>query len=239
MKRIVFFLLVALAGSISVIAQDMYQYTPTRAPQYPDSLNRQPILKFAPLALFDPDNTLQVGIEIPLPDPRFSVQQEAGYGHSAFNVYPFQREEYPNRETWRFRTQLRMYYRMNESGAGYFAAEYLFKKNSIQQLKSVGMDCASPGQCAYFQTRNVSLGRFVNAFHLKAGWQYYLAPRMNLDVYFGLGMRNLTVRTLGQENEQLRNNSNSLWFGTDQPGRYGPIGSFTFGFHLGWVLGKL
>ncbi|WP_247234230.1 DUF3575 domain-containing protein [Telluribacter sp. SYSU D00476] len=207
--------------------------------QRPDSLNRQPIIKVTPLTLFDLDNTLQAGIEIPLPNPKYSVQQELGYGHSAFNFFPSEREDYPNKETWRFRTQLRMYYRQNRNGAGYFAAEYLFKKNSIREWRAQGMDCANPWQCAYFENRMVNLGRFLSAYHLKMGWQYILSPRMNLDFYWGLGLRSLTVRNLSVENETLFTDDEPVWFRPDTPGRYGPAPSLSVGFHLGWILGPL
>jgi hypothetical protein len=202
----------------------------------PDSLNRRLVLKVTPLMLFDPDNTLQAGLEVPLRNPRYSFQQEVGYGHAAYALYPTERAE-QNKETWRLRTQLRRYYRQNQNGAGYFALEYLFKKNSLRQWRAVGRDCASPGQCAYFENRQVALGRFVNAWHLKMGWQYLLGDRLNLDLYWGVGVRDLTVRTLSLENEELTRDGDFLWFRTNRPGYYGPVPSLSLGFHLGWFLG--
>jgi hypothetical protein len=202
----------------------------------PDSLNRRLVLKVTPLMLFDPDNTLQAGLEVPLRNPRYSFQQEVGYGHAAYALYPTERAE-QNKETWRLRTQLRRYYRQNQNGAGYFALEYLFKKNNIRQWRSVGMDCGSPGQCAYFENRPVTLGRFVNALHLKMGWQYLIGERLNLDLYWGLGLRNLKVRTMGVADENLVGNDGFVWFGTNRPGNYGPVSSLSLGFHVGWFLG--
>jgi hypothetical protein len=64
-----------------------------------DTLGSVIILKFTPLALFDLDNTVQAGVEVPLRNPAWTEQQELGYGHSAFNLWYAEREEHPLSKT--------------------------------------------------------------------------------------------------------------------------------------------
>ncbi|GHB65201.1 DUF3575 domain-containing protein [Persicitalea jodogahamensis] len=205
----------------------------------PDSLGAIIILKITPLALFDLDNTVQVGLEVPMKNPAWTIQQEAGYGHSAFNLWYGERRQHPDRETWRFRTQIRYYFRQQNQNSPYLAGEYLFKKNSEEKYESVGVDCTNGpfGPCAYFQNRATHLGRFVSAFHVKWGWQFPMGERMTFDTYVGGGIRSLTVRYLSlPENAQINNGRGFFDFRTDRPGRYGPLPSFSAGFHFGWRL---
>jgi hypothetical protein len=96
------------------------------------------ILKITPLALFDIDNTIQGGIELPLHNPAWTMQQEFGYGHSAFNLWQGEREQHPDRETWRFRTQIRYYFLKNNQRSPYIAGEYLLKKTARNCSKPLG-----------------------------------------------------------------------------------------------------
>ncbi|TDB68167.1 DUF3575 domain-containing protein [Arundinibacter roseus] len=207
-----------------------------------DSLSSVIMLKVTPLALFDLDNTVQVGIELPLPNPAWTFQQEMGYGHSAFNLWYSERLENPNRETWRFRSQLRYYFRKRNQQSPYLAAEFLFKKNSREKLESIGMDCTGEffnRQCAYFQNRTTHLGRFVNAFHLKWGWQFYLSERWSMDMYAGAGLRGLKVKYLSPNvDDQPFRDNNFFDVRTDEPGAYGPFPSLSMGLHLSYSLSK-
>ncbi len=206
----------------------------------PNTLGSVIILKITPLALFDLDNTVQIGLEVPLRNPAWTIQQELGYGHSAFNLWYGERIEHPNRETWRSRTQLRYYFRDQNRNSPYLAGEYLFKLNREKKYESVGMECANGqfGPCAYFQNRDTHLGRFVNAFHVKWGWQFPMGKRMTFDTYVGGGIRALNVRYLGLPEDTRRNVNNTDFFDirTNRIGRYGPMGSFSMGFHLGWRI---
>ncbi|GAB2789669.1 hypothetical protein GCM10027275_38310 [Rhabdobacter roseus] len=208
---------------------------PGRAQGSADTLAPGVILKLTPLALFDLDNTIQLGAEVPFGSRRFSFQQELGYGHNAFNFWQSEREEYPNRETWRFRSQLRHYFRKRAPLGGYVAVEYLLKKNSQLDWRSVGRDCSENGGCAYFENRQVHLVRYVNAFHLKFGGQWKLGSRTTLDFYLGGGLRSLNVKRLGIDELVLRRDF--LPIRTNTPGRYGPNPSASLGIHLGYLLG--
>lgn len=206
----------------------------------PDTLGSASYLKITPLALFDIDNTIQVGLELPLPNPAWTMQQEAGYGHSAFNLWQGEREKHPDRETWRFRTQIRYYFLKQNQRSSYLAGEYLFKKNSEERFHAVGMDCAE-GQfgptCAYFRNQETHLGRFVNAFHLKFGGQFPIGKRWMMDLYVGLGIRGLRVRYLSAVANELPF-ENIFDIRTNRPGVYEPSGSLSSGFHLGYRLGE-
>ncbi|WP_373515493.1 hypothetical protein, partial [Persicitalea sp.] len=93
--------------------------------------------------------------------------------------------------------------------------------------------------CAYFENRETHLGRFVNAFHIKWGWQFPIGERMSMDTYVGGGIRALNVKYLGLPNDTSFNGGGGgdfLTFRTDRPGRYEPSPSFSMGFHFGWRL---
>jgi len=222
--------LLAFAGTVS------YAQIPK-----PDTLGSVIILKITPLALFDLDNTVQLGVEVPLKNPAWTLQQELGYGHSAFNLWYNERQRYPDRETWRFRTQIRYYFLKQNRNSPYMAGEYLLKKNSEERYEAVGMDCATDRfggrNCAYFQNRSVHLARFVNAFHLKLGWQFSIGERMSFDTYVGGGIRALRVKYVGLPSNSFFNGRRDfLTFRNDWPGRYGPTPSLSAGFHLGYRL---
>ncbi len=204
----------------------------------PDTLGSVVILKITPLTLFDLDNTLQLGLEVPFRDPAWTFQQEMGYGHSAFNLWYNERENYPDRETWRFRSQLRYYFRKNNQSSPYIAGEYLFKKNSEERTESVGVDCPNGrfGPCAYFQVKERHLFRFVGAFHVKWGWQFKMGNRWYFDTYVGGGIRALQVRYQdGMDRTDFGWRFRSL-FRDSAPGRYGPSPSFSAGVHFGYRL---
>ena len=205
----------------------------------PDTLGSVIILKIAPLALFDLDNTVQAGIEVPLKNPAWTLQQEVGYGHSAFNLWSFERQEHPNRETWRSRSQIRYYFRKRNQKSAYIAGEYLFKKNSETKFESVGYECVGSQfnqQCAYFKNQKTHLGRFVSAFHLKWGGQIVISERWLLDMYLGACIRALNVRYLNKYKPSVGNEFVFFDFRTDVPGRYRPTPSFSFGVNLGYRL---
>src|SRR5919202_6575111 len=68
------------------------------------------VIKFAPLSLFDPDNTIQFGIERRLGN-RHGIQAEFGYGWQGMNLWQnSQNKRYSNREVWRTRAEYRYYF---------------------------------------------------------------------------------------------------------------------------------
>ena len=199
------------------------------------------IIKFLPLGMFDIDNTFQVGLEVPLPNTSFSIQQEAGYGHSLFNVWYQGDNKHPDKNTIKARTQFRFYFFERSRIRSYVAGEYLFKRVVNKDNQWVGQDCIY-GNCAYFENKNVRFGRFVNAVHVKAGWQFYFQNRMTIDVYTGFGLRNIKGRNLTQNAENARLDDDWLIWQGGYRGRNGTYDqvfpSLAFGFQIGVALGK-
>ncbi|CAG4995455.1 hypothetical protein DYBT9275_01642 [Dyadobacter sp. CECT 9275] len=206
----------------------------------PEESRKHIILKVMPLGMFDVDNTFQLGAEIPFPDNRFTVQQEAGYGHSSFNIWYNDADSggRPDKNTIKTRTQLRFYFYQKRFARSYVAGEYLFKRVVNKETRWVGTDCATTGGCSFFEYKEVRFGRFVNALHVKAGWQFYFANRMTMDLYTGLGLRKPTYRTLTPNAENLSPRDNWLWWSGDWADGGEVIPSLAFGFSIGVTLGK-
>ena len=199
------------------------------------------IMKFLPLSLFDVDNTFQAGLEIPFRNRRFSVQQELGYGHSLFNVWYQGEQNHPNKNTIKSRTQFRVYFYERKQMRAYVAGEYLFKRVINKDNQWVGQDCIY-GNCGYFESKSVRFGRFVNAGHMKAGWQFYFTNRITIDVYTGFGVRTIRGRTLTRNAENARLDDNWLiWQGgyrQNNGNYYQLFPSISPGFQIGFALGK-
>jgi hypothetical protein len=197
------------------------------------------IIKFAPLALFDFDNTVQFGVEVPLGKSGMSLQQDLGYGHSSFNIMYGTELDRPQKEIYKSRTQLRYYYMERRRVKAYVAGEVLLKKVIYAENKWVGMECDQPwGNCAFFENKYVKTGRTVGAAHAKLGWQFYFSNRMALDLFTGIGFRHISVKSItpGLDNAQVPRTNR--WFESDIPGTSEFIPSLAMGFHFGIVLGK-
>lgn len=204
-----------------------------------DTLHPKILLKFTPSMLLDPDNTLTLGAEIPL-STRWSVQQEVGWGNAYMNLWG-ERSRYPDKNNWRFRTQLRYYLSKSSSGlsGSYFALEYFRKEIFIRQYQAIGRQCnPATGTCAYFEEGILRTRRRVSALHGKFGYQWLIPDRMTVEIYVGGGFRKLIVTNddpSGQANTNLGRtdffNLRSL-----RPGKYEPIISLSGGFSLGILL---
>ena len=207
--------------------------------QAQDTIRPAVIVKFTPSMLLDPDNTLTLGVEIPL-SSRWSVQQEVGWGNAYMNLWG-ERSRYPDKNNWRFRTQLRYYLSKSSSGlsGSYFALEYFRKEIFIRQYQAIGRQCnPATGTCAYFEEGILGTRRRVSAFHGKFGYQWLIPDRMTVEIYVGGGFRKLIVTNddpSGQTNTNLGRtdffNLRSL-----RPGKYEPIPSISGGFSLGILL---
>ncbi|MVM37497.1 hypothetical protein GO730_07520 [Spirosoma sp. HMF3257] len=68
------------------------------------------VVKFAPLSLIDPSNTIQFGIER-LVGQHQSIQAEFGYGWQGMNLWDVsQRSRYTDMKIWRGRAEWRYYW---------------------------------------------------------------------------------------------------------------------------------
>lgn len=199
-----------------------------------DTLRLPVIIKWTPSMLLDPDNSLTLGVEIPI-SRRGSIQQEIGWGHNQFNAHSYEKEQFPTRQTWRLRSQFRLYIPSFSVGRDkfYLAVEYFRKNVLTERYQSVGRLCnPTTGTCVYFEEITIRSNRRVNAFHGKAGYVFFLSSHFILDLYVGAGIRDLVVTDNSGNN--LPNNTNRLWdWRTTRPGRYGTMPSISAGFHLG------
>lgn len=216
------------------------------AQQMPDTLsgltNRRPhyIIKWAPLSVIELDNTVQFGLEYLLPGP-WSVQQELGYGwFNLNNNADIDGDPYKNREVWRSRTEFRVYLDHNKDVAkprgGYFALEFLYKRVNFEREASIGRECAD-GQCEYFELLDYKILKDVFGYHAKFGGQFIVENRLAIDIYSGIGWRNIFVKSPG-----LSAGENVFGEGSDliniartEPGIYRTI-SLCGGFKLGYLI---
>lgn len=213
-------------------------------------LNHPPrwVLKVAPMALFDLDNTIQVAAERLLVG-RHSLQAEFGYGIQALNLYSYRREEYENFEVWRGRFEWRRYsgrYRLyrnphfSEPPIGrYFAVETFFKQLTVLNNMAVGRDCVD-GNCAYFQRGIYPMYRTVWGAHAKIGRQYVLEMpsdnRFLLDLFIGIGFRYLSPYRFNNSTREDVFRSPDMWFGNTRIRQGGLRPSISLGVKLGYVL---
>ncbi|MFC5408776.1 hypothetical protein ACFPMF_05625 [Larkinella bovis] len=233
--------LLLLVFPLSTLAQSLQ--TDTLRPV----LNHRPrwVIKAAPLALFDIDNTIQAGAEWLL-GRRYSVQAELGYGWRGINLYPDRRDDYEKFEVWRGRAEWRRYsgrYRGFRKPhfavppiGRYFALETFFKQVTTLQTTTIGQECVD-GTCAYFQRGTFPMYRTVWGIHAKFGRQYVLTMpsdnRFLLDFFVGLGFRHLTPYRFSTTSEDVFEFTNTgLWSRHYQ----GILPSATIGIKLGYVL---
>lgn len=221
-------------------------------PLLPDTLTpvmNQParwVVKFAPLALFDPDNTIQFGAERLL-GGKHAVQAEFGYGWQAINLYPYRRDDYDAFEIWRGRLEWRRYsgrYRSSRRPhyatppiGRYFAVETFFKQLTVLETTAVGRECED-GTCAYFERGTFPMYRTVWGAHFKLGRQFVLSMpgenRLLLDFFMGLGFRSIApfrFQNAGND-DVIRSDGFDVW-GFNQKGLRL---SGTLGLKLGYVL---
>ena len=193
------------------------------------------VLKWAPVPLFDFYNTLQLGVEIPFPDPRFSFQQELGYGHSSFNIWYAEREDMPDRHSFRSRSQLRYYLREWNSFRIYFAGEYFIRNSRTYARSYIGGNCEHG--CDYYKETPHATARLAKAVHLKFGFQSWLSPRICMDVYAGPGFRSIRSKSFTTNVPDYYDDG--PWWENSNTRAGQPIPSFAMGFQLGIRLGKI
>ncbi|TDE17246.1 DUF3575 domain-containing protein [Dyadobacter psychrotolerans] len=221
----------------SFVLISLYFSLPGLAQTYVRQNANNVIVKFAPLAMFDIDNTFQAGIEIPI-NTRWTVQQDFGYGHANFNLWYIDRNERPDKTTWKSRTQIRYYFYQKNRFAAYLAGEYLYKRVVTQQTQWVGVDCGTGG-CNYFENKNVKLARLANGMHVKAGWQFYFSNRTTIDLFTGFGLRNRQLRILTPNVDRADFGDDFGIFSNNTPGSSILLPSVAVGFHIGIMLGKI
>lgn len=197
------------------------------------------ILKFVPLAFFDIDNTVQLGVEVPLKDRRFTIHQELGYGHSVFNPWYINWDNELNKQTFRSRSQFRFYFHEWGAGRMYVAVEYLHKRVTAQQQMWAGVNCdGNQAGCDYHELRDVKGSKIINALHTKVGWHFYLGNRITLDLYVGGGLRLKSYNTTPDNVGRVQFGKYGWFDDLDFWEDHVLYPSLTTGFQLGIPLGK-
>ena len=195
LRPMVVLLLASLAAQAQPLRDDPDQST--RAPQV-----RNWVVKFAPLSLFDPDNTVQFGIERLL-GGQHGVQAEFGYGWQGMNLWQnSQNHRYSRREVWRGRLEYRYYVNRASAPIGqYVAVEGFYKQVNALESGTAGIGCQT-GLCQYYQLFTSPVSKYVWGGHVKFGRQFSVLPsdRLLVDVYTGLGFRQRQVGRFGQPN---------------------------------------
>ena len=233
-------LLITLLGSLytSVQAQVL---TPADNGPYPlRYAERDPkwVIKLAPLALFDPDNTIQLGVERLL-GQQHAVQVEFGYGWQGINLWQnSQNRRYSDREVWRGRAEYRYYFNRDATPVGpYVAAEGFYKRVNARESGTTGIGCET-GLCQYYRMFTLPVSKDVWGGHVKIGRQFSISPddRLLIDFYTGLGIRKSNVERFGRPSGVYYYGSAGYsLFDAFSPQTYAVL-SVAYGFKIGYSL---
>ncbi|SDD86708.1 hypothetical protein SAMN04487996_102381 [Dyadobacter soli] len=204
-----------------------------------ESAKRHVIIKYSPLPMYDFDNTIQFGVEIPLGKGNFALQEDLGYGNSSFNLWFDEDDDRPERDIYKSRTHLKWYFLERRRMRAYVGPEVLYKKVVYRQNQWIGRDCQTEfGPCSFFENKDVRQDKNVWAGHARFGWQFITPGRFIFDVFAGVGFRSIHVRsrTAGVADWEVRNMYDN--WETIRAGHSDLRPSMVAGFHLGLVLGK-
>lgn len=203
-----------------------------------ESAKRHVIIKYSPLPMFDLDNTIQFGVEVPLGKGSFALQQDLGYGNATFSAW-YDGDSRPDKQIFKSRTHLRWYFMERRRMRACLGPELLFKKVVYRDSQWAGRDCAGPfGPCSFFQNQNVRVDKNVVAAHARFGWQFITPSRFTFDLFAGLGFRQIfaTSHSPGIPDAEIRRIHDN-WEDLD-PNENELRPSAVLGFHFGIVLGK-
>ncbi len=199
------------------------------------------VIKLAPLAIVDPDNTVQFGAEY-IYDQRHSVQAELGYGWHNFSLYANERD-YRFREVWRSRAEWRTYWKRRGQYrtpfGGYWAVEAFYKQVNNRETNTIGRECQG-GPCAYYQQLDTPITKYVSGSNLKLGFQNRFGSdpddRLLIDLYLGFGLRFRNVKrgVIPPDSDQWYYQSRDL-FGSYERGR-ATLPNMTAGFKIGYAF---
>lgn len=204
-----------------------------------ESTKRHVIIKYSPLPMFDLDNTIQFGVEVPLGKGDFSLQQDLGYGPRRMSAWQYDDDDAPDKQTFKSRTHLRWYFVEKRRMRAYVGPEFLYKKVVYRETQWVGKECDGMyGPCSFYQSRDVRVDKNVVAGHARFGWQFIKPSRFTFDVFTGVGFRHIfnTSHTPGVPSSEVHG-VDDLWEYI-KPNDSDLRPSAVLGFHLGIVLGK-
>lgn len=205
-----------LAGSLTPALAQL-SYAPEADTLRIRSLNRTPrwVVSVAPLALFEIENTIQIGVERLLAG-RHSIFAEFGYGPRRLNMWRSSNyDESGGWETWRGRAEWRIYLGRGQHSSRpphlrfitqkplgrYIAFDLAYKQVNGQETGTIGRDCEG-GPCQYYQRFQSRVVKTVWAGHVKLGHQRMLDlsgdNRLLFDIYIGLGLRQRSLDHYGR-----------------------------------------
>lgn len=228
------------------------------------SMTRPPrwVVSLVPLALLDPENTVQAGFERLL-GGRHSVLGEIGYGPASLNVWRSYSSSFRNGigETWRGRAEWRVYTRRIRSNrrwqpgrvgrtvirkplGNYAALSVFYKQTNASESGRVERGCED-GSCQYFQRFQSRVVKYIGGAHAKVGKQVSLNARAGngrllMDTYIGIGVRYRFVKNYGLPEPEdggryFFNNRNAIF--NDNLFSFAPVRmSATVGFRIGYVF---
>ncbi len=229
-------LLALLLGSASAIQAQRINPDPLYSIHTQEA--RRTVVKFAPLTLFDPDNTIQFGIER-LMGQQHAVQLELGYGFQGMNLWETsQNQRYSDREVWRGRAEWRYYLRKTAQPQGqYVALEGFYKQVNVRERGTIGVGC-STGSCQYYQLFTAPLQKYVWGGHVKFGRQFPLIAhndRLLVDLYLGLGFRRRMTERYQSSGNSYYGSAGYTLFDTFSPTPHALI-SIAYGVKFGWAF---
>ena len=214
-----------------------------------DSLNKAHlILKIAPLTMFDIDNTFEFAAEHRLgKQNRWTLSEQIGYGAGVANVWGESNDFGPSREHYRVKVEARRYdKKASNMAGGYLAYELFYKQVNDKLNRSVGRECEG-GPCAYFESLDYPVSKYVVGATIKVGYQVRLKnedkkkTKFVFDFYVGLGVRRIMIDHK-IDGAATQNNS---WFGNDAFFSFGSFGYAdrayniphgSFGIRLGYLV---
>lgn len=147
------------------------------------------IVKLAPLTLFDPYTPgVSLGLEFQ-PLDAASIQFEYNLPFSALSFFNYNTGKIDHKTT-RYRGEFRYYPgRPDEAAAYYLAAEGFFTAENYRRENSTLLR----NNVLYeFTTSNIS--RTVIGGAIKGGYQFTMGGYLMLDVFAGIGIRNVVLR---------------------------------------------
>lgn len=204
-----------------------------------ETAKRHVIVKYSPLPMFDLDNTVQFGVEIPLGKGEFALQQDLGYGNSSFNGWYKNESRRPDKDIFKSRTHFKWYFMERRRMRAYAGPEVLFKNVVYRENQWVGRECEAPwGPCGFFQNEQVRVDKNVVAGHARFGWQFISPGRFVFDVFTGVGFRQIfaTSHSSGIADSEIRSVYDNWEYISPTKNDFVP--SAVMGFHLGIILGK-
>lgn len=204
-----------------------------------ESAKRHVIIKYSPLPMFDFDNTIQLGVEVPLGKGNFSLQQDLGYGPSRMSAWQYNNDDDPDKQTFKSRTHLHWYFMERRRMRAYVGPEVLFKKVVYRETQWAGKECEGLyGPCSFFQSQDVRVDKNVIAVHARFGWQFIKTNRFVFDVFTGIGFRHMfvTSHSAGIPDSEVHS-VDDMWE-LLSPNESDLRPSAVLGFHLGIILGK-